>query len=177
MNHNFLVKIICSVPVILVVSYFSKILGVLLVIFRLITVRESKYTLPSTLIGLGLIILIPQGLHMINSDIPYVNDILALEIYPKLFSYSKFLLILGVILLMVSYIIQDSSRRINNHISNYVNKQAENDYNISKENDYRMRQKQEESKYTRIIKCPHCGANNTIKDKVGICSHCRCPLE
>lgn len=177
MRNNLLIKIICSIPVILIAGYFSKVLCVFLVIFRLIAIRRSRYSLPSSLIICGLIILIPKGIHSINSDLPYISDILSSNIYPNLLSYSKFLIIFGVILMIITYLLQLSSNKINNTVSNYINKQEQRDREIAEKNDLKMREKREASKYTRVIKCPHCGASNTVKDRVGICTHCRTPLE
>ncbi len=184
MKNNQFVKILCSIPVILIAAYFSRFLGVCIVIFRLIAIKDSKYTLPGTLIMMGLVLLIPKGLDMISKDIPYVSDIMSSDIYPKLMTYSKFLLIFGVILFIVIYLIQNVKNKINskikeldNQFSNYANKQEENRKEVLKENDYKMRLRQEEVKYARSVKCPHCGQTNYIKEKVGVCSHCRTPLE
>lgn len=177
MRNNLLIKIICSIPVILIAGYFSKVLCVFLVIFRLIAIRRSRYSLPSSLIICGLIILIPKGIHSINSDLPYLSDILSSDIYPNLLSYSKFLIIFGVILLFITYIVQLSSNKINSTVSNYINKQEQRDREIAEKNDLKMREKRESSKYTRVVKCPNCGASNTLTDKTGKCSHCRSPLE
>lgn len=176
MKNNIFIKLLCSIPVILVAMYFSKILGICLIIFRLVAIRNSKYTLPSILILVGLVLLIPKGIDMIKSDLPYITDILNSDIYPKLLSYSKFLLIFGIILMILTYIIQLFSSKVNNTISDYINKEQQQEYEIKKENDLKMREKQEQSKYTRVIKCPHCGASNMVKDKTGTCSHCRSPL-
>ena len=177
MRNNLLIKIICSIPIILIAGYFSRLLCILLIIFRLISVTRSRYTLPSSLMLCGLVLLIPKGLHKINSDIPYISDILSSDMYPKLFSYSKFLIILGIILMIIIYIIQLSSNKVNSTISNYINKQEQRDREIAQENDLKMREKREASKYTRVVKCPHCGQSNYVKDKVGKCTHCRSPLE
>ena len=177
MRNNLLIKIICSIPVILLAGYFSRILCVFLIIFRLIAIKRSRFALPSSLILSGLIILLPKGIHKINSDLPYLSDILSSDIYPNLLSYSKFLIIFGVILLFITYILQLTSSKINNTVSNYINRQEQQNREIARENDLKMREKREASKFTRVVKCPHCGANNTIKDKIGKCSHCRSPLE
>lgn len=180
MKNNLFIKILCSIPVILFAMYFSRFLGICLVIFRLIAFRNSKYVLPGTLVMMGIVLLIPKGLHMISSEIPYINDIVTSDIYNKLLSYSKFLLIFGVILMIVTYIINLIGIKLNNlsnQVSNYAKKEEQTRQNIMKENDMKMRERKEEIKYARSIKCPHCGQVNYVKEKVGRCSHCRTPLE
>ena len=180
MKNNQFIKFLCSIPVILLAMYFSRFLGICLVIFRLIAIKDSKYTLPGTLIMMGIVLLIPKGLYMISSKIPYIIDIVENDEYTKLLGYSKFLLIFGVILMIIMYLIQMASKKIDNlgnKLSNYAKKQEENRQNILKENDYKMRLRHEEIKYARSIKCKNCGQVNYVKEKVGKCSHCRTPLE
>ena len=144
MKNNLFIKILCSIPVILFAMYFSRFLGICLVIFRLIAFRNSKYVLPGTLVMMGIVLLIPKGLHMISSEIPYINDIVTSDIYNKLLSYSKFLLIFVVILMIVTYIINLIGIKLNNlsnQVSNYAKKEEQTRQNIMKENDMKMRMK------------------------------------
>ena len=180
MKNNQFIQLLCSIPVILLAMYFSRFLGICLVIFRLIAIKDSKYTLPGTLIMVGAVLLIPKWLYMISSKIPYIADIVENDEYTKLLGYSKFLLIFGVILMIIMYIVQSASNKVDslgNKLSSYAKEQEQKRQEMVKENDYKMRLRQEEVKYARSIKCPYCGQVNYVKEKVGKCSHCRSPLE
>ena len=61
MNYNKLLKILCSIPIILVMLYFIPFLGVCLLICRYFIYKtEKSIKTPITLVIIGLIILIPN---------------------------------------------------------------------------------------------------------------------
>ena len=111
MNNN-LFKILCSIPVILIVLYFLPFLGVCLMIFRYFIKRDEKsFKMPITLVITGFIILIPNIINSVlktfklKIEIPYLNEVINSELYPNLIKYSKLLITLGIIFLILSYII------------------------------------------------------------------------
>ena len=68
-TYKFL-RILTSIPVILVVLYYFKVLGVFLILIRFITYRGSKkISLPILLFGIGIIILIPRNKNISINNI------------------------------------------------------------------------------------------------------------
>lgn len=183
MKNNILVKVLCSLPIILIGLYFSRFLGICLIIFRLIAFKNKTKVSPY-LILIGLILLIPKLLGNINLNIPYLEDVLVSSQYASLLSYSKFLIIFGVILLMIEYLVYNVKNSLNSKLkqfSNKVEQKIEKDEQmhreIAKENDYKMKLRKEEVENTRLVSCPSCGAENLLKNGVGRCKYCRNPLK
>ena len=184
MNYNKLFKILCSIPIILVILYFIPFLGVCLLIFRYFIYKQEKsFKTPFTLVIIGLIILIPNNINSIiksfklKVEVPYLNDIINTEIYPKLINYSKLLITLGIIFIIISYIVNMIIAKVGNKLNNELNKYVEEEHNRSQENDLKIKEKQERAKNTHVVKCPHCGASNMLTEKTGVCKFCRKPIE
>ena len=59
----------------------------------------------------------------------------------------------------------------------YVHSEFKKDEEISKQNDMELKIKREKALSTAYVKCPYCGADNLISQKVGVCSYCRRKLE
>lgn len=179
MNSNNMLKILCSLPVILLFLYFIPFVGVCLIVLRCFVYNGKKQFISSSLITIGVLILIPKiigevlSFIKIKGDIPYLNDILNSDIYIKLFGYSKLILIVGIILLIVSAIFKTISNKISNFVSSYINNYQKEMSEISKQNDMEIKLKQEKAKTTRVVNCPNCGADNMVTEKVGKCKYCR----
>ncbi len=182
--NNKIFKLLCSIPVILVAIYFIPFLGVCLMIFRYFIYHNEKgFKMPITLVITGIIILIPKVLESIirnfklKVEIPYLNDILSYELYPNLIKYSKLLITLGIIFLILSYIIKNLLNRVGNKIESKVNDFVEEEHNRSQENDLKIKEKQEKAKNTHAVHCPYCGAVTILTEQTGICKFCRKPIE
>ena len=178
MNSNNMLKILCSLPVILLFLYFVPLVGVCLIVLRCFTYRGSKKQfISNSLIIIGILILIPrivgEVVSFLKQDIHYLNDVLASDIYIKLFDYSKFILIIGIILLIVSAIFKAVSNKISNIASSYLNNYQKEMTEVSKQNDMEIKLKQERAKTTRVVYCSNCGADNIVTEKVGKCKYCR----
>ena len=114
MTENKIIKLIASIPVILVLLYFLPFVGVCLIIFRYFVYKDRKsYELPIVLLIVAVILLLPRGaeltLNNLNkplSLIPYLSNIVENGIYIKIVKYSKFLFTLGIITIIVSYIVK-----------------------------------------------------------------------
>ena len=64
-SANGLVKLICSLPVVLIVLYFLPVLGVIMVIARYFIYSERHFfRTPVVLMLAGLILLVPRGLQL-----------------------------------------------------------------------------------------------------------------
>ena len=62
---------------------------------------------------------------------------------------------------------------IRKYIQQYEKEQTE----ISKKNDMEIKIKQEKAKNTNYVRCSHCGSDNLISEKHGVCKYCRRTLE
>ena len=118
MRNNIFVRIITSMPIILLTLYFIPVLGVILALFRgLVYKNVTKYS--SIFIFIGFILLIPalvdfiMGLFSISSkDIPYLSNIMSSKFYTNdLIDYSKLLITIGVLYIIVSLIARNALNR------------------------------------------------------------------
>ena len=115
-----ILKILCSIPVVLLTLYYLPFLGVCLIIARFfIYQNKNKYYFSISLISVGLILLIPKVLSKIKG-IPYISTILSSDIYPKLIPYSKRLITIGIIFLVLSYIFKNITDKVGNKIKDYI---------------------------------------------------------
>ena len=182
MRTNWFTKLISSLPVILIVLYFSRILGVLLILFRLLISTSKKKTItPIVLAVTGVVVLIPKGLDMLfkaikfnAKNIPIFNDIVTSEIYTGNFmKYSRALLIIAIVFtilgVIASKIGESVTKYLKSSIEGYTDKQIE----YEKENDLKIKEQQERAKNTQVVVCKKCGGTNIITEKIGKCKYCR----
>ena len=188
MKNNTFIKLICSIPVILVLLYFVPFLGVCLILFRYYVHRESRFKTSILLLICGFLILIPKIVDSIirmfnlkNIEIPYLNSLIDSDIYIKLLSFSKLLIIVSIICVIISYIFSNIFNKVSNKIDtgikDYIKQDLQKDYEIRKENDMKMQEKRERAKNTHVVRCPYCGSNNVLTEKTGTCSFCRRTIE
>jgi predicted RNA-binding Zn-ribbon protein involved in translation (DUF1610 family) len=185
MIKNSLLKIITSVPVILIALYFVPVLGVLLIILKFVTTTNRNTSVATILIITGLIIQIPNLINKLSElfkfKVPYLDKIIEHELYESLTKYSVKLLIIGVVLFILVTVFNKVFSGIKNTLANtmdtYVTKQVEQDREIDEENDSEMKQKQEAAKNFHVIHCPHCGADNIVTDNITRCKYCRKGLQ
>ena len=181
-------KILCSLPVILLTLYFIPFLGIVLIIIRYFVYKSKTYGIDMYLIICGLIILIPKLIDYILkllkidiSKIPYLETILNSEQYPKILGFSKLLITLGIIFLIISYIFKNVvtkyTNKVTNTIQTFIEKDMQQDYEIKKANDLLMQEKREKAKNTHVVKCPYCGSDNMLTSQTGTCKYCRKNLE
>ena len=189
MKNNIICKILSSMLLILIMLYFIPFLGICLLLFRYFMYNEKKRIGTSIIIVLiGVLIIIPKIFSLIfnvieldNDIVMYLNNIINSEIYSiNLTNYSKLLICVGIISLVLLYvgkiIINKINSKVNNGIIKYIDKNEERNREIAKENDLEIRIKQEKAKNTGYVKCPNCGSDNLIGDKFGTCKYCRSKL-
>lgn len=178
---NRILKILCSIPVILITLYFVPFLGICLILLRACLSKNRKKNLYIVMIFLGFILLIPKALEYILkakiTENQYINQILSSDIYPQIISYSKLLIVVGIIFLILSYLFQNIFNNVRSKLNTYIEKDLQKDYEIREKNDLKMQEKREKSKNTHNVICPKCGANNLISSQTGKCKYCRNPLE
>lgn len=188
MFENKLLKIICSLPVILIALYFIPFIGICLIICRGYVYRYDKYyKLPILLIISSIVLLIPKiyeyvkNIFKLTYKIHYLDMILNNSIYTKLLSFSKLLMILGIVFIILSYILKNIFTSINNKFGMYLNSYMQQDLQkeaqIRKENDLVMQEKRERAKNTHVIHCPYCGSDNMLTEQTGTCKFCRRKIE
>ena len=164
---NIIVKIITSLPVILICLYFMPILGIILSIYKTLVFKNKRtsFTISLTIIGILLFIFDKYDLQ---EYVTYINlfdyDIL---------TYSKRLIILGVVLLLISHLLKIIASKVTNKIFNYINKTEQLNYEVSKKNNMEIKEKQEKAKNTHYVKCKSCGADNLVSSKTQKCKFCR----
>ena len=175
-------QILASIPVILIALYFLPILGILLLILRYFVVSSRKKIWTSViLLALGLVLLIPQCIAWVmkianieKNAIPYLMEVVESDWYmTKIMSYSKLLMCLGVIFLIIAAFLNFLATKTANAIKNYIQKEEESSRSISQKNDLIMKEKREKAKHTNYVKCPYCGSDNLVSEKFAICSYCR----
>ena len=187
MKTNLFIKLLVSIPIILIVLYFIPFLGVFLLIFRYFIYSNKKriYT-PITILIIGLLILVPKLISIIfnatNINVPYLNNILSSDLYNINFiKYSKLLITIGVIFLVLSFVFRNllnkASIKINDQIKKQIMETEKRNIEISKSNDLKMKEKREKAKNTNYVKCPYCGSDNLLSEKTGKCKFCRRTIE
>ena len=185
MKNNLLFKILASLPIILLMLYFIPFLGIILILFRFFVYSNKKISTSIYITLVGILILIPKiiyfilGIFKINiNTIPYLQDVLNSDLYNINFiNYSKLLICIGIIFLIISFALTAIFNRLNIGILNYISKQEKMDTKISRENDMKIKIKQEKAKNTSYVKCPYCGSDNLLSEKFGICQYCRRKIE
>ncbi len=184
-RDNFIIKVLVSYPVILIVLYFIPFIGVCLLLFRMFIYNRKRVRDLLFIIGVGVLILIPKIVNYILGvisydidNISYLSDIVNSDLYNVDFiGYSKFLIGLGIILLIVSYVVNIIFRKFNNSLVSYIKNIENRDREIASQNDMKMRIKRERAVNTSYVKCPYCGSDNLVSDKFGVCKYCRRKIE
>lgn len=138
------------------------------------------------IVGIGILILIPKALNLILdvakvdiTTIPCLKDIIGAELYNVDFiNYSKRLICVGVIFLIISFVLNTIfdkvSSKLNSGIRDYIN-ETQRDAEISKKW-YGNKNQTRKAKNTSYVKCPNCGSDNLLGEKYGTCKYCRSKL-
>ena len=188
MKNNLILKILSSIPVILLAIYIYPFFGICLIILRYFLYKQKRVSTPILIITMGILLLIPKYLFLLlnklnitNNIITYLQKIIELATNINIIKYSKSLLIIGVIILIITITIEQLINKINKVINtgmlSYINKSIETEKEMSKQNDIEIKLKQEKAKNTTYIKCSNCGSDNLINEKIGVCKYCRSKLE
>ena len=177
---NMFIKILLSLPVIFITLYFIPFLGICLLIVRLFVNNRKNLFTASIIFITGIVILIPKILNsFLNlTGVSFLNNIINNEFYNvNLIKYSKLLITIGVIFLLLTYVIKIIFNKFNNSLISYIKNVELQDEKISKENDLEMKIKREKMKTTNYVRCPYCGSDNFISFKTGRCQYCRRVIE
>ena len=177
-------KFMASMPVILLALYYFPFLGVCLLLFRCFYYKSKRYKTSLFLVIAGLLLFLPNCVSSIlklgNITAEWtvsLNTFIASDVYLKILNYAKFLLYLGVIFLILSYVFFYFFSKIKNKAESYIKADLNKDYEIRKENDLKMQIKREQAKNTHVVKCPYCGSDNMLTENIGTCAYCRRKIE
>ena len=183
------VKVILSIPVILILLYFLPVIGVIALITRYILIDEKHYFMtPAVIAIVGLVALIPRGFELLqqnfnfNITIPFLSDFLALPIYPKITDYGKFCVIIAIVFFLLSALLRKFLTGLGDRIVKAFSTRRQEELTarerVAQENDLKIREQKLEMEQTElnVVKCPHCGKINHIKGKTGTCKSCRTPI-
>lgn len=189
MNEKQLFKVLCSLPILLITLYFIPFVGVCLILFRYFVYKSNQYyKTPMLILIFGVFLLIPKGMdlllklfHINSVEIPYLGSVITSDFYSKMLGYSKLLITIGIIFLILSFIFKNAfqklTSKVNNGIKNYIEQDLQKDYEIRKENDLKMQEKREKAKNTHVVCCPYCGSDNMLTEQTGTCKFCRRTIE
>lgn len=184
MKHNLLFKLLASIPVILLALYYIPFLGICLILFRYFVYKDRKYySTPLWLFISAIVIILPKGINLlietfkISVTIPYLNTIINSNVYTNLLEYTKLLITVSIIFLIISYVLKHVFTTLYNKFIQFINEEQKKDYEISQKNDLLIKEKQQRSKDTRVVNCPNCGADNMLSTKTGKCKYCRSDIE
>ena len=125
MRANASLKLISSLPIILLALYFIPFVGISLIILRYFIYNNRYFEVPKALLGIGILVFIPQiSLNVIKllklEEVTMLNDIVNSEVYASFIEYGKFLLCLGVVLIIVSVILRKVIERISFFVREYI---------------------------------------------------------
>ena len=184
MNHSVFIKVLLSVPVILCALYFIPFLGVILLLTRFFLFKISNYKISILLIFIGLLMLIPRGLQLLFNYISFsqnikdlIDKIVTTDIYKHMIGYSKLLITIGVLSILIVYILKILYRKASGTFWQYLNNQEKKHNEIIKQNDLLMKERKEQAQNTHLVTCASCGADTLLTSSVGTCKYCRRPLE
>ena len=117
-----------------------------------------------------------------NINIPYMNDFINSSLYQeKLIHYSKLLISLGIIFLILTMIMKNLLNqlmgKLNTEMQKYIIKNEQREAEIFQKNDLILKEKREKAKNTHVVYCPYCGSDNMLTEKIGTCKYCRRKIE
>lgn len=170
---------VLSLPVILVALCFMPVLGVILLLARMyICPYYKNYKFNITLAICGLLILVPKILEKFKLNIPYLNDILSNNIYKEISKHGKFIIIVGVILFLVTYIYRTTMESLKHaaiaaaaiQMGNEGRKEISENKKKIEVNEY----EEEIKEFKKITEyhCPYCGGLTKSVKGVEKCKYC-----
>ena len=189
MKQNRFIKLLASIPSILLFLYFIPFIGVCLILLRLFIYNNKKVSTAVSLLSIGLLIISPLFINKVlgliniqNFNIPYLSDIVNSNLYnEKFIRYSKLLMIVSILFFIISFAFKSLINKIrlkfNSEIREYISRNEQKAAEISEKNDLIMKEKREKAKNTHVVYCPYCGSDNLFTEKTGICKFCRRKIE
>lgn len=124
----------CSWPVILCALYFFFPLGIYLIIKKqtlhrrnIFTIEKKTFSSAISLLIYGLVIYLPKICYLIfdnnNNDLKIILDS---SFYSRILKYGNLFIVLGIVVLLISFYQKYKGKKYRNYISLVVNKDIEN---------------------------------------------------
>ena len=173
-------QIILNIPIIIIITYFIPWLGILLALIRVCLDFHAKrliYTLLIASIFLQLTNLFFKSTDFSSITTINTQEIISSSLYLNIINFSKALFIVGIIMWIILSLKKAIYAKVTNGIFEWIQKEMQVEELIKKENNLKIQEKQLQAKNTHVTKCKYCGADNILKEKIGICKYCRKPLE
>lgn len=178
--NNSLIKVLISLPVILMVAYLVPALGFVLVIARYIIKQDRRLIISLGLIIASAVLYVPKILLNINHQaLAWLKDVdcFKTDFYGQhVLGYAKNLLIIAIISALVMTIALVIKSRLTRQIGQYFDKLNQRDYQIARDNNLKIQEKQQRAKQTAYVQCPNCGSDNLVSETQAVCKFCRTPL-
>lgn len=176
-----MINLLFNMPVILITMFFSRLLGIVLLIAYLIVKKPQNFRISKVLLVVGGILIIPSLIKFfcdsinlnLSSVVPSISEIIELPLFTKITAYAKFLIILGVVSYVLLFIFYQVTSNSYSFIQNYIESQEKKSADLSMKNDLEMKEKREKAKNSHVVICPSCGADNLIYGNSGTCKFCR----
>jgi len=182
MKGNFWIRLLTSLPIILLLLYYLPFLGICLLLFRYFFSRlKMRFFTSFFLLVFGLVLLIPNGILMISRLIEkdivkslYLTDVVNSLFYQdSVIGYAKLLLTLGTLFSLFSALLSRIFNRGKSLVRAIFKDQEKKRLEIFEKNDMLIKERQEKARNTHVVICPYCGADLMLTESTGTCKYCR----
>ena len=177
---NKIIKFLCSIPVVLIVTYFSTFIGVCLLILRICTAKKEKlFKVPVTLFLIGLLLVLSKNFKGIfdGLELAYMSPNTLSNFINKLPSLGKTLMILSVVYFVIAAIVKGILAIITALIAFFALKAISNEVKKHEEKEEKEEEPEIEPVEIHIMECPNCGSSVKFKGKKGTCKYCKSEVE
>ena len=174
------IKFICSIPVILIVTYFSTFIGVCLLILRVCTTKKEKlFTVPVTLFLIGLLLVLSKNFKDIfdGLELAYMSPNTLSNFINRLPGFGKTLMILSVVYFIIAAIVKGILAIITALIAFFTLKAISNEVKKHEEKEEKEEEIEVEPVEIHIMECPNCGSTVKFKGRKGTCKYCKSEVE
>ena len=181
MSESKYLKVLCSIPMILLVLYFFRFWGLIAVVLRYIMYKNKKmFKLPIVLIASGVILVMPKLvfriLKLFKVSLSFLNQFVKLEFYSKLLGYGKYLITTGIIILFIVFIIAcilELMGILENVFKEDLEKTKNERPQMHVSTPVRVEPKIIRAREPHIVECPNCGEEVLVEDDYATCKYCR----
>lgn len=180
-DKNKFIKFLCSIPVILIATYFSVFIGVCLLVLRVcITKNEKIFTVPVTLFLIGLLLVLSKNFTSMfkGLEFPYISPNTVNDVLNKLPGFGKTLMILSVVYFVIAVLVKGIILIIAAFASFLALRAISKEVKEREEKEEKPNEEREvEPIEIHIMECPNCGSTVKFKGKQGTCKYCKSVVE
>lgn len=183
MSESKYLRILCSLPVILIALYFFRFWGLIIVFLRYCMYKEKDiFKAPIVLFIVGIIFVLPKlvfnVLNFFKVKVHILDVLVHNDYYSKVLGYGKYLVTMGIIIFVIVFIVKCIIDLINSIEAalKRINETPERSHEIKI-----IRPREEEPEVIEvekkhekhIVECPYCGETVTIDGEFAVCKFCR----